>query len=252
MFRRTTLGSNSTEPQPTRGPRLRLTILATVSAMAITACGGPTIGAQSDEIPDQLALDDETTTSSETTTTVAEPASDDEGSIESTTTDVPPAETSTTAAPATTAAPVDNAPADNPPVETTQPVTSAPAETSAPVTSPPATDADDRSFQLLNELRVSLGLTPLVRDTTMDEFARSWSAEMGSTGNFEHSDAPYGENIAFASDTSQSGVWAAETFNTNWIDSPGHYANMTNANYTTIGVGIVLTDNGWYGTHVFK
>ncbi len=38
-----------------------------------------------------------------------------------------------------------------------------------------------------------------------------------------------------------------------WINSPGHYNNMTRANYELIGVGFWRSDSGgWHATHVFS
>lgn len=127
-----------------------------------------------------------------------------------------------------------------------------------PTTTVPVADGADlapgegQSFTLLNSLRASLGLTPLARNAEMDAFAREWSRQMAESGRFEHSTGPYGENIAFTSNTGLSAGEAAELFHQLWIDSPGHYANMTNGQYASTGVGLYLTDRGWYGTHVFS
>ena len=37
-----------------------------------------------------------------------------------------------------------------------------------------------------------------------------------------------------------------------WVDSPGHYANMTGSGYTEVGVGFWSGPGGWYATHVFR
>ncbi len=86
----------------------------------------------------------------------------------------------------------------------------------------------------------------------MDAFARNWCRQMAESGVFEHSTGPYGENIAFTSNTRLSASQAAELFNQLWVDSPGHYANMTESRYTKAGIGLYKTDRGWYGTHVFN
>ena len=240
------IGSAGKSPTRTRRSSVAVAIAA---GLTLAACGGTSVGAEDVAVPEQLALEDQTTTTAEETTTTQaqdEPTDTEVADSPEVSGEESPDEPT---AGAESPAPADPAPADPAPAAPAEPT---PAEPTPPAEVEPATDADDRSFQLLNEVRASKGLAPLVRDATMDEFARSWSAQMGATGNFEHSSASYGENIAFASDTSQPGTWAAETFNDNWINSPGHYANMTNVDYTTIGVGIVLTANGWYATHVFK
>jgi uncharacterized protein YkwD len=113
--------------------------------------------------------------------------------------------------------------------------------------------AEAHSFNLLNDLRVGLGLPPLVRLSPMDADARAWSHTMDATGDFEHSDLPYGENIAWWSAGYASPEEAAKKMHDLWVNSPGHYANMTRQNYTSMGVGFWRSDSGgWHATHVFS
>ncbi|MDG2027513.1 MAG: S-layer homology domain-containing protein [Acidimicrobiales bacterium] len=113
--------------------------------------------------------------------------------------------------------------------------------------------AEARSFTLLNDLRAGLGLDPLERTATMDAAARDWSHTMDTIGNVQHSSLPYGENIAWWSAGYATPVDAAEKMHDLWINSPGHYNNMTRANYELIGVGFWRSDSGgWHATHVFS
>lgn len=111
--------------------------------------------------------------------------------------------------------------------------------------------AEARSLELLNELRRGLGLAALESDPTMDAFARDWSATMRRSG-FRHSDGPYAENIVWHSDQSMTPEEAAEQFHEMWVNSPGHYANMTSERWTLAGIGLYRDDSGWWGTHVFR
>jgi uncharacterized protein YkwD len=121
------------------------------------------------------------------------------------------------------------------------------------VATPVELDAGEaHSSELLNELRDSLSLGTLTRNTEMDAFARDWSRQMAESGKLEHSNGPYGENIAFTSDVTLTAAEAADQFHQLWIGSPDHYANMTSDIYTTSGIGVYLTDKGWFGTHVFS
>ncbi|MEM9465334.1 MAG: S-layer homology domain-containing protein [Actinomycetota bacterium] len=113
-------------------------------------------------------------------------------------------------------------------------------------------EAEQRSFELLNELRTSLGLEPLVRVSEMNLFARDWSSVMHDSGAFVHSTGPYGENIAWWSRDSANPDAAAGVMHELWVTSPGHYRNMTNARYTQVGVGFWRGEGGWYATHVFR
>ncbi len=113
--------------------------------------------------------------------------------------------------------------------------------------------AEARSFQQLNQLRSSLGLAPLQRSTVMDTFARDWSQTMNEAGFFKHSGGPYGENIAWWSAGWGTPLEAADLMHDLWVNSPGHYANMTRPQYNEIGVGFWRTDDGgWHATHVFR
>ncbi len=160
--------------------------------------------------------------------------------------------TPSTTAPATTA-PSTTAPATTAP-STTTPATTTPS-TTAPATTTPSTGeidrANARSLQLLNELRVQQGLGVLASNATMAAFAQDWSLTMRQTG-FRHSGGPYGENIVWYSDDSLTAEEAAERFHESWVNSPGHYANMTSPRWTQVGVGLYHDESGWWGTHVFR
>jgi uncharacterized protein YkwD len=112
--------------------------------------------------------------------------------------------------------------------------------------------AESRSLALLNQLRVSVGVAPLTRDAVMDDYARDWSRTMSDGGFFAHSGGPYGENIVWWSDEDLSPEQAAQRFHQMWIDSAGHYQNMTLAGYAKVGIGLWHDENGWHGTHVFS
>lgn len=112
--------------------------------------------------------------------------------------------------------------------------------------------AESASVEMLNDLRTNLGLDPLDRVSELDAAARNWSATMGATGNFVHSGLPFGENIAWWSAGWASPEEAADKMHELWVNSPGHYRNMTLASYEEIGIGFFRSDGGgWYATHVF-
>ncbi len=112
--------------------------------------------------------------------------------------------------------------------------------------------AEAMSFNLLNELRADLGRAPLVRLASMDLDARAWSERMSLTGAFTHSNLGYGENIAWWSAGSASPEEAAVKMHELWVNSPGHFTNMTRASYTAMGIGFWRSDaGGWYATHIF-
>lgn len=117
---------------------------------------------------------------------------------------------------------------------------------------PVLSEAEARSWALLSDLRAHVGLPALPRDASMDAFARDWSATMASSGSFAHSGGPFGENIAWWSKASATPADAADRLHDLWVNSPGHYANMTNGRYTEVGVGFWQSTDGWHATHVFR
>lgn len=113
--------------------------------------------------------------------------------------------------------------------------------------------AEAESLRLLNELRSSLGVQPVTpSDPEMHSFARQWSLEMRRTG-FRHSDPPpWFENIVWYSDETMTPEQAAAQFHDMWVNSPGHYQNMTNPDWSIVGIGMWHDESGWWGVHVFR
>ncbi len=123
---------------------------------------------------------------------------------------------------------------------------------------PPPTTAEQRldraeaeSLRLLNHLRTSLGLQPLERDPAMDGFARDWARHMRENG-FGHSSGPWRENIVWWSDEQLTPEEAAAQHHRQWINSSGHYRNMTGDDWTNVGIGMYHDESGWWGVHEFR
>ncbi len=124
-------------------------------------------------------------------------------------------------------------------------------------------DAEQHSLQLLNQLRLSLGLSPLTAVVDLSNYAEAWSQSVLPV-NFHHSTAAdveslivggrtlYGENIIFYGDSSLTAAEAAQFFHDTWLDSPSHYENMLDSRWTEVGIGLVKLASGWYGTHSFS
>ncbi len=110
-------------------------------------------------------------------------------------------------------------------------------------------------LNIVNEERAKLGVAPLVLNTTMNEAAALRAQEIttlfshtrpdGSScftvySEFNISYNTAGENIAAgnskASDTAQQ-----------WIDSPLHYENMTDPDFTEMGIGYAYSSSSQYG-----
>ncbi|MEB3213823.1 MAG: CAP domain-containing protein [Leptolyngbyaceae bacterium] len=108
-------------------------------------------------------------------------------------------------------------------------------------------------LRLTNEFRQQNGLGPLTIDRNLEEAADQHTQNMaqqdffshtgkdGSTPSSRTNSAGYetgfvGENIAAGYSTPQQVV-------DGWINSPGHRANMLNANYNEIGIGYYYMQN---------
>lgn len=122
--------------------------------------------------------------------------------------------------------------------------------------SSPTVDAEAESemLLLLNKEREKNGVDPLVMDTKLRDLARDYSKDMLKRGYFSHynleGQSPFdrmdaygitygyaGENLALAPSTAlaMQGL----------MNSPGHRANILNANFGKIGIGVM--DGGVYG-----
>lgn len=116
---------------------------------------------------------------------------------------------------------------------------------------PDLSAAEAASLELLNRLRADLGLSRLARDPTLDRAARDWSRTMDASG-FRHSSLPYYENIAWWSAGSITPQAAAQRMHDMWVNSPGHYSNMTRPGHTVTGIGFWRSADGWHATHLFS
>lgn len=164
--------------------------------------------------------------------------------------DPPPATTAPTVkvAPTTTLPPFPTPP--SPPVPTT---TRPPATT----TRPPVGDGSPlvQFATLINALRTEVGVATLSRSADLDARAQAWTEYMATTGDFQHSSiindlvagswSIAGENIGYGQTV--DAVFAALRA------SSGHYTNMVNPAFTTVGVGVVIDGDGVvWTTHLFS
>lgn len=172
---------------------------------------------------------------------------------------LPPAsvEATTTVAPPTTL-PATTVPVVTVPPTTVPVVTVPPATTRAPTTTtvPPAHDPGSIAATFLadlNRLRSSHGLSALARDGGLDALAQSWAQTMATDGSLRHSGLVYqvidgswnavGENISYGS--TEASMFAG------FEASAGHLANMVNADYTHVGIGVTVMGDVIWTTHLF-
>lgn len=101
-------------------------------------------------------------------------------------------------------------------------------------------------FELTNQYRTEVGLSPLVYDEKLMAYAQKRAEEL--VGYYSHT-RPDGtsfatglsgggaENISYGQ---KSGTAAAIS----WKNSPGHYANMIHSDLSKIGIGVVYSPSG--------
>ena len=148
---------------------------------------------------------------------------------------------------------------------TDKPSTDKPS-TDKPSTDKPSTDKPSASvtntstyeqqvIDLINEIRIKNGLSPLTENTALSRCAKAKSQDMHDKRYFSHQSPTYGspfdmmkqfgityrtagENIAMGQSTPQAVVNA-------WMNSEGHRANILNASFTQIGMGYVADGHYW-------
>ncbi len=115
-------------------------------------------------------------------------------------------------------------------------------------------DAETQMLDLVNKSRAENGLEPLTVDPTIRDVARAYSTTMFQEGFFAHVDqngsTPFdrmraggatfraaGENLALAP--------TVQIAHDGLMNSPGHRANILNARYRRIGIGVA--DGGMHG-----
>lgn len=99
---------------------------------------------------------------------------------------------------------------------------------------------------MVNDLRASLGIAPLAFNMQLEDLALLRAAETSIYWSHMRPDGSYlyetdknvdGENI-------QSGIAKAESVFNAWLNSPGHYENMVNPEYKSIGIGAYASVHG--------
>lgn len=166
-----------------------------------------------------------------------------------------------------------------PPVEEEKPT---PPAVNPPVVTPPSQEdttqkpvdsdkfmaqVEQMIYEKVNAERAKVGMSALSYDNTMQKYARIKSADMGDRGYFDHKDPEgnlitaqmkkdgvsyraWGENIAYISGMTDATA-LANKFMTNWMNSPGHRANILSNNFSGIGVGVYKIGNKVYATQEF-
>lgn len=134
----------------------------------------------------------------------------------------------------------------------TAPDPAASGQTTSPVAG--LTADEQKMVDLVNKERTANGLKPLQVDMRLVNTARMKSQDMINKGYFDHNSPTYGspfdqmksQGITYkTAGENLAGNSTVEKAHTALMNSAGHRANILNANYTHIGIGII--DGGPYG-----
>lgn len=126
-------------------------------------------------------------------------------------------------------------------------------------------DIESHIFDQVNELRVSLGMSPVTSNNILVGAAFTRAKELpelfshtrpdGSDWYTVFDNIPYifkncGENL-----TTGTGLTREQAYNKifdSWYNSPGHYANMVNPDFKEIGIAVYFDPSGtYYATQIF-
>ena len=217
------------------GPALILLPGGTLSPITTTTRAFPSVTPASTTTTAAPVVAPTTTTTALATKTTAAPTTTTTRPAPVTTTTAPPVVTTTTVAPTTTT--------------TVAPTTTT---TVAAATGGFSAAAESEFISKINGLRASVGVASLSANGELNNYARWWAKQMAESGNFSHSDigslldpwSVVGENIGY-------GPSVTTVFNA-LVNSSGHYKNMVDARFTSVGVGAYVDSTGRIWTaHVF-
>lgn len=118
------------------------------------------------------------------------------------------------------------------------------------------------SLQLVNQERKSRGLAPLQHDPLLTGVARAHAEDMAARGYYSHI-SPEGEdafkrfvraggnwwrsvneNIGYCRNCAEASARLVQSFHEQWMESPGHRANMLDPHSQSFGFGVALSPDG--------
>ena len=119
----------------------------------------------------------------------------------------------------------------------------------APASATPA----DSLYSLVNQERAAKGLPALARNASIEAVAVNWANQMAASGTMQHnpnysSQLPGGWT-AVAENVAQGQPTAAE-MNADWMNSPGHRANIL-GDFTSIGIAFITVNGTTWGVQNF-
>ncbi|MDK8451154.1 CAP domain-containing protein [Corynebacterium mastitidis] len=118
--------------------------------------------------------------------------------------------------------------------------------TSAAPSTASTINMDQEILEATNKARAAEGLDPVELNAEMSSDSTTYAQFMSSTKTFEHAEGNFSENIA-----KSTAKKTAEQLVQDWLDSPGHRANIMDKDVTMMGAGVVHDDNGTHAVQRF-
>ena len=156
-------------------------------------------------------------------------------------------------------APQPNAPQQNTPQQSTpeQSAPEPPAPEPEPVPQAPYFNEayEQAVLDQVNQVRQGLGLSPLTLNTTLVNAAHTRSMEIVEQASHTRPDGrscftawdDAGVSYISAGENIAAGQQTPEEVMEDWINSPGHYANIIDENFTELAVGCYYVPGSTYG-----
>lgn len=159
----------------------------------------------------------------------------------------------------TTTQPADNSQTQTTGTSQTQTTTTQPADSSqaqtATQTSSDVSNFAQQVVDLVNQQRAANGLAPLTMTTDLTNVAQMKANDMLTNKYFDHTSpdlgSPFdlmkaqGVNYSYAGENIAMGQATPQEVMTDWMNSPGHRANILDPNYTQIGIGVANSYQGY-------
>jgi uncharacterized protein YkwD len=108
---------------------------------------------------------------------------------------------------------------------------------SAPAAASQLLPVEQNIIQQTNAQRQRYGLPPLTIDAGLLQSARRHASWMARVNSLTHTSAAVAENIAMGQSSSQQAV-------RDWMNSPGHRANILNGGYRRVGAAAYTSSSG--------
>ena len=135
------------------------------------------------------------------------------------------------------------------------------AGSAAPANSATLDSTETELQRVVNEFRASKGLATLAVSDTLTFSAKWMAQDMAVYNYFSHTsldgrtptermaDAGYPATTTWAGENLAAGQTTARDVLAGWINSPGHYAVLTNPHYRAIGLGRAYSAGSTYKTY---